>query len=313
MREALALTFLLALAVLYFSTHPRGLSTYVLTIWANQSTILALAACAQFFAVVVRGLDLSVGAVMALSNCLASHLVNGSEVQVAAALAIVLLAGMACGAINGLIIVRGRVQPIVATLATAAVFGGMALLLRPTPGGEISMSLSDAMTYDLFGFPTSLVLIAAILALVWVPLRRTGFGIALYAVGSNEQSAYHSGVDSGRVKLAAYTLSGLFASAGGLFVGFVTLTGDAGIAPSYTLLSIAAVVLGGVLLRGGVGTILGAIAGAFTLRTISALMFFSGIPPLAQPLIEGLVLAAAVGIGGADVFRLRNKLEVFDR
>ena len=99
----------------------------------------------------------------------------------------------------------------------------------------------------------------------------------------------------------------------GLYFSFLTTTGDAGIGPNYTLNSIAAVVLGGVLLRGGVGTLTGAIAGAFILKTISSLMFFSGLPPLAQPFIEGLILAAAIAIGGVDVLRVKNRLEVFGR
>ncbi|MEM1376328.1 MAG: hypothetical protein AAGG69_02960 [Pseudomonadota bacterium] len=108
-------------------------------------------------------------------------------------------------------------------------------------------------------------------------------------------------------------MAGLFGGLAGLFYSFVTTTGDAGIAANFTLNSIAAVVLGGVLLSGGVGSLIGALAGAFILKTIAALMFFSGIPSLAQPLFEGLILAAAIAIGGADVLRVRNRLEVFGR
>ena len=99
----------------------------------------------------------------------------------------------------------------------------------------------------------------------------------------------------------------------GLYFSFVTTTGDAGIGPNFTLNSIAAVVLGGVALRGGVGTLTGAIAGAYILQTIGALMFFSGLPPLAQPFVEGLILATAIAIGSADVLRVKNRLEVFGR
>ena len=113
------------------------------------------------------------------------------------------------------------------------------------------------------------------------------------------------------IRLAAFTFAGLFAGLAGLFYSFVTTTGDAGISAGFTLNSIAAVVLGGALLRGGVGSLVGALAGAFILKTIASLMFFSGIPSLAQPLFEGLILAAAIAIGGADVLRARNKLEAF--
>lgn len=312
-REALAICFFAIAFVLYLSTHPRGVSTYVVTIWANQAAILALAAMAQFFAVVVRGLDLSVGPVMALSNTLASHIVIGSNLEVLGGSVMVLAVATLCGVMNGVIIVYGRIQPIVATLATGAVYTGVALLLRPTPGGEIDGDLANALTYDVFGIPTVLIVLVGLLALLWAPMRRTGVGLSMYAVGSNETGAMQSGVNVRRTKLTAYAMAGLFAGLAGSFVGFMTFSGDANIGPSYTLNSLAAVVLGGVLLRGGAGTLLGAVVGAFILKTISGLMFFSGLPPLAQPFFEGLILAAAIALGGADVFRLNNRLEVLDR
>ena len=312
-RETIAFAFLVILFLSYIGTHPSGPTTYVLTIWANQCALLALIAMAQFFAVIVRGLDLSVGSTMALTNCLASYLLIGPGINIAIGTIIVLTVGCLCGLFNGLLIVYGRIQPIVATLATAAIFSGLALLLRPTPGGEIDYDFADAMTLDIVGIPTALIIIAVFIGPLWLLLRKTGFGLALYAVGSAEQAAFQSGTPIKLVKVSAYVIAGLFAAFGGLFVGFVTTTGDAGIGPNYTLNSIAAVVLGGVALRGGVGTLVGAVIGAFILRTIAALMFFSGLPPLAQPLVEGAILAAAIAIGSADILRVKNRLEVFGR
>ncbi|MEM6384092.1 MAG: ABC transporter permease [Pseudomonadota bacterium] len=312
-REVVAGAVLIALITYYLATHPSGPNTYVLTIWANQCLILALAAAAQFFAVVVRGIDLSVGAVMALANTLASHLLDGSAASIALGIGAVVLIGAACGLINGLLIVFGRLQAIVVTLASASVFVGLALLLRPTPGGQINYDLADAMTLDVFGIPTAIIITIVLVICFWMPLRRTGLGLGIYAVGSSEQAAFQSGLNVNLIKILSYTLAGVFAGLAGLYYGFVTTTGDAGIAASFTLNSIAAAVLGGVLLRGGVGSLVGAFAGAFILKTIASLMFFSGIPSLAQPLFEGLILAAAIAIGGADVLRVRDKLEVFAR
>lgn len=310
-REAIAILVLAILLALYLGTHPSGANTYVITIWANQCLILALAAIAQFFAVIVRGIDLSVGAVMALTNCVASYLVIGSGPEMAFGIAAVLAVGIACGLFNGALVVFGRIQPIVATLATASLFVGLALLLRPTPGGRIDYDLADAFTLDVLGIPTALIIAAAVIGLFWVPLRRTGLGLGLYAVGSSEQAAFQSGMPVPVIRLASFAMGGLFAALAGLYFSFVTTTGDAGIGPNYTLNSIAAVVLGGVALRGGVGTLTGAMAGAFILKTIGALMFFSGLPPLAQPFVEGLILAGAIAIGGAGVLRVKNRLEVF--
>lgn len=312
-REIIAMAVLLLLLATYLWTHPRGMSTYVMTIWANQCLILALAAVAQFFAVIVRGIDLSVGAVMALTNTLASHVLGGTGIELAGGAALVLAAGVLCGLVNGALVVFGRIQPIVVTLATASIFVGIALILRPTPGGRIDYDLADALTLDVLGMPTALIIAAAVIGLFWLPLRRTGLGLGIYAIGSSEQAAFQSGLQVRLVRMASFGLGGLFAALAGLYFSFVTTTGDAGIATNFTLNSIAAVVLGGVALRGGVGSLIGAMAGAFILKTIGALMFFSGLPPLAQPFVEGLVLAGAIAIGGADILRVRNRLEVFSR
>jgi ribose transport system permease protein len=295
----------------YLAIHPRGLSVYVLTIWSNQGALLALAALAQFFVVLVRGIDLSVGPVVALTNVVASYLLSGSGPAVAAGIVAVLAVGVACGLINGAAVVYGRVPPIVATLALGSMYSGLALLLRPTPGGTVDDAISDAVTYDIAKVPTSLIGIALVVLILAVPLRRTRFGLGLYAIGSARDAAVMTGLRVPPLTLAAYGLGGLFAALAGLYVSMVTLTGDPNVGPAYTLNSIAAVVIGGVALSGGVGSPLGAVLGAFTLKTISALMFFSGLPPLAQPFFEGAILALAIVLGALGVLRVRSRLERF--
>ncbi len=311
-RECIAFFVLFALLSLYIATHPRGASTYVMTIWANQCLILALAAIAQFFVVVVRGIDLSVGAVMALTNCAASYLLNGSGFELVYGSFMVIALGTACGLINGLIVVFGRIQPIIVTLATGSIFTGLALLLRPTPGGSINYDFADAMTLDIVGIPTAVWIALLIILLFWFPLRQSGMGRSIYAIGSSEQAAFQSGISVNTVRIIAFALGGTFAGLAGSYFSYVTATGDAGIAANFTLNSIAAVVLGGVALSGGVGTLIGALLGACILKTISSLMFFSGLPPLAQPLIEGLVLATAIAIGSFGILTEKNRLRVFD-
>ncbi len=308
-RTAIAGLLLAILFAVFIAIHPRGMSVYVLTIWANQGTLLALAAIAQFFVVLVRGIDLSVGPVIALTNVIASYVVSGSQTQVAGGVALVLLVGIACGMANGAAVVVIGVPPIVATLALGSIYSGLALLLRPTPGGEINDSLSDALTYDVHGVPASLILIALAVLLTVAPLRRTRFGISLYAIGSSRDAAVMTGIRVPLVTLSAYALAGLFSALAGLYISMVTLTGDPNIGPPYTLNSIAAVVIGGVALSGGVGSPLGAILGAFILKTISGLMFFSGLPPLAQPFFEGAILAIAIALGALGMLRIRSRLE----
>jgi ribose transport system permease protein len=299
---------------IYALNHPAGLNANVARTAANKGVLLAIVAMAQTLVVLTSGIDLSVGMVMVLANCLASQIVVGSPLMTALGVLGVLLVGCLCGAINALIVIFGRLQPIVATIATGSVYYGAALALRPVPGGDVNAALADALTGQLpGGVPASLALLLALVAVVWLPFRRSAIGRAAYAVGSSEIAAYMSGVPIRRAKFVAYTLSGLLASMAGLFVTFITYTGEASAANggAYTLYSIAAVVLGGVSLFGGSGSAIGAIFGALMFRTIGDLLFVFDVEPLWQPLFQGIVLSAAVCLGAVRLLRIRNRLDLY--
>lgn len=299
---------------IYAGNHPAGLNANVAQTAANKGVLLAIVAVAQTFVVLTSGIDLSVGMVLVLANCLASTIVVGSPGQVVLGVLGVLATGALCGALNGLIVVFGRLQPIVTTIATGAIFYGIALALRPVPGGDFDATLGDALTGKLFGtVPASLALLLALVVFVWLPFRRSQTGRAVYAIGSAEVAAYMSGVPIRRAKFAAYVLSGLLASVAGLFITCVTSSGEASAANgnTYTLYSIAAVVLGGVSLFGGSGSAVGAIFGALMFRTIGDLMFVFDLEPLWQPLFQGVVLAFAVSIGALRLLRVRNRLDLY--
>jgi ribose transport system permease protein len=299
---------------IYAANHPAGLNANVATTAANKGVLLAIVAMAQTLVVLTSGIDLSVGMVMVLANCLASSIVVGPPLSTALGVGGVLLTGCACGAINGLIVIYGRLQPIVTTIATGAVYYGIALALRPVPGGDVNSALADALTGQVLGgVPASLALLLALVVVVWLPFRRSLIGRAVYAVGSSEVAAYMSGVPVQRAKFVAYTLSGLLAAVGGLFLTFITYTGEASAAngSTYTLFSIAAVVLGGVSLFGGSGSAVGAIFGALMFRTIGDLLFVFNVEPLWQPLFQGVVLLAAVCLGAARLLRVRNRLDLY--
>ncbi|MGE5104318.1 MAG: ABC transporter permease [Betaproteobacteria bacterium] len=299
---------------IYAGNHPAGLTVNVATTAANKGVLLAIVAMAQTLVVLTSGIDLSVGMVMVLANCLASVIVVGSSWTTALGVAAVLLVGCLCGALNGLIVIVGRLQPIVTTIATGSIYYGAALALRPVPGGDVNASLASALTGQLFGVvPASAVLLIGLVAIIWVPFRRSTIGRAAYAVGSSEMAAYMSGVPVQRAKFVAYTLSGLLGAIAGLFVTLITYSGEASAANggTYTLYSIAAVVLGGVSLFGGSGSAIGAIFGALMFRTIGDLLFVFNVEPLWQPLFQGVVLAAAVCLGSLRLLRVRNRLELY--
>ncbi|MBZ9807451.1 ABC transporter permease [Mesorhizobium sp. BR1-1-9] len=310
----LALGIFIVMFVIYTANHPAGFTANVVQTAANKGVLLAFVAMAQTLVVITAGIDLSVGMIFLLTNCLASWLVVGTPMQTALGVLAVLAVGLLCGAINGAIVIYGRLQPIVATIATGAVYYGIGLLLRPFPGGSVNEGLADALTGRVFDVvPASMVVLLAVVLVIWVPFSRSVLGRAAYAAGSSEMAAYMSGVPIRRGKFAAYTLAGLLASIGGLFLTFFTYTGEAAYASgnSYTLFSIAAVVLGGVSLFGGKGSAVGAIFGALAFRTIGDLLFVFDFDPLWQPLFQGVILLIAVSLGAFALFRVRNRLEWF--
>jgi ribose transport system permease protein len=306
--------FVFATMFLLFSVKQQnGLSVNVLTSLSNKGVVLALVAMAQTLVILTGGFDLSAGMILTMASCLASVLVNGPPGQVALGAIAVLVSGLAAGAINATIVVLGRIQPIIATLATGAIYFGIALLLRPSPGGEVSEDLSNALTYDLGGIPTTFLLLVGILVFVWWPFRNSVIGRSSYAVGSAEGAAYMSGLAIGRSRFAAYSLGGLLAAAGGLVLSLISLSGEASASQGgfYTLNSIAAVAIGGTSLFGGSGGMIGSILGAFILRTISDLLFVFNAPALWQPLFQGFILLGAVCLGGLRVLRNKNQMDVF--
>ena len=327
--------FLFAMLFLTYNLlHPRGFSSAVFVQNANESVAIAFVAMAQTVPVLMRGLDLSVGAVMTLSACVASYLLTGSGLEISFGIFATLAVGTAFGLMNGLIVVYGRLQPIIATLATGAIAIGLALLLRPQPGGDVDGDLGWALTNTVWDFadtygiadggeawwlapfadiPVPLILLVGVALLVWLPFKRTVTGRTIYAIGSAEGAAYVSGLPINRAKLAAFTLAGFFSACAGLYLALQTSTGNADTvqAGAYTLNSIAAVVLGGTALAGGIGGAIASIIGAMILRVISFYFRILDIEPLLQPLIEGLVLLLAVSAGAWRTFSVKNRLVLF--
>lgn len=310
----LAVLMFVVMFAIYAGNHPAGFTANVVQTAANKATLLAFVAMAQALVIITSGIDLSVGMVLTLANCVASWIVVGTGLETTLGILGVLATGALCGAVNGLIVIFGRLQPIVTTIATGAMFYGIALFLRPFPGGSVNETLADFMTGKAFGFfPMSFVALGAVVLAIWVPYSRSVIGRAAYAAGSSESAAYMSGMPVKLAKFTAYVLSGLLAAIGGLYLTFFSYTGEAAYASgnTYTLFSIAAVVLGGVSLMGGRGSAIGAIFGALAFRTIGDLLFVFDFDPLWQPLFQGVVLLFAVSISAFGLFRVHNKLDWF--
>ncbi len=240
---------------------------------------LALAAVAQAIVVIGGGIDLSIGSMMALVSVVAATLMKGQTEEFGVLVVIgVLLFGILLGAINGALIVVTRVPDIVVTLAMSFVWAGCALLVLSTPGGGSAQWLKDLVIGSLGSewIPKAAVVLLVVVAVIWLPVRRSTLGLSIYAIGSNQLAAFRSGVSVGRTKVMAYGLMGLFAALGGL-----SLTASTGIGTPvpgpYTLLSVAAVVLGGVSLAGGTGGVFGPIVAVVILQLIRTDMTFLNI------------------------------------
>lgn len=312
-RVMLAYAILFVMLMVYWQKAPQFTEREWRSI-SNQGMTLTIASLAQLLAVITGGIDLSVGPMVALSNSIIASM--GDQENPDQALALGIAAALATGALggfaNGILIAYGRLQPIIVTLASGYIFAGIALRVRPTPGGYVPFERADLLTglqWD--KVPRSLFVMIGLI-LFWLLFKRTAQCTRIYAIGSSQGAAYMSGIDVVRTKVITYTLVGFFSALAGVFVTAQTASGDANAGLVYTLNSIAAVVLGGASLAGGVGTFMGVIAGAYTLMIIPSVLFFFDFykqRPLSQELYKGLILLAAVSAGALGIWRIRNRLE----
>ncbi len=277
----------------------------------------AFATVGMTIVVIAGGIDLSMAAMMAVASVTAAVLMEGaSDGQAALAVLGVLALGLAMGTINGMLIVLTRVPDIVVTLAMLFVWQGVALLILNAPGGGAAQWLRDLVVggVTLPGLPTALtgwlpkavVFLVLAVAVIWVPIRRSRLGLMLYAIGSDQLAAYRSGIPVGQTRIVAYALAGLFAALGGLSVTMGTGIGEP-IPGPYLMASVAAVVLGGVVLGGGRGGIIGPVLAVFILRLVRMDLTLLSVDPNVTAIIEGTITVAVVMFGGLLAVRGMQK------
>ncbi|HXQ57803.1 MAG TPA: ABC transporter permease [Actinomycetes bacterium] len=262
---------------------------------------LALLAMAQSVIVISGGIDLSVGAMMVLANCIAARLMLDQDLGTVVLVAIgVVAVAMILSGLIGLVTVVSGVPDIVVTLAASFILAGLALVVLDGPGGGTNPRFQELMVGGFDQPLPSLLWLAGLLALVWLPFKRSRLGIATYAVGSDRAAAFLSGVRVGRTRVIAYLLGGFFSGMAGVVTTAFTGSGEprASIGATATLTSVAAVVLGGVALLGGSGTLLGPVLAAFCLSLIPALMLGLGWDPNYAEVARGIIIIVVVMIGG---------------
>ncbi|SEG39897.1 ribose transport system permease protein [Thermomonospora echinospora] len=288
---------LVLLAIVGLVTQPDNFATS-----SNLVSVLALAATigvitvGMTFVIIGGGIDLSVGAIMALASVWATTVATQSYGPVVMALCAILV-GAGAGALNGFLISYGRMVPFIATLAMMVAAGGLAQRMsdRRTqlvrPENDAIMALS---TTKVLGLPLLVYIFAAVVAAGWVLLNRTTFGRRTFAVGGNPEAARLAGIDVRRHTMLLYTLSGVCCGIAAILIMARTTTGSSTHGNLYELDAIAAVIIGGTLLTGGRGTIIGSILGLLIFTVITNLFILNGLNTSDQLIAKGLIIVAAV-------------------
>lgn len=300
---------LFALLAYFAWRQPLVLSPFGLRSVANQGAAAAIAALGQLAIILGGGIDLSIGAMIALSNCFAATVYPAIHPAIWLLCLSTIAIGALAGLMNGCLVVLLRVQPIIVTLATGYIFAGISLYVRPSPGGSVPGVLQRILTGSLGYLPHAAVLVICVLGLVWWPVTRTRVGQGLYATGDNASAAFLTGMPVKTITVFSYTFGGAMAGLAGLFLTAQTTSGDAGIGSVYTLGSIAAAVLGGATLSGGRGNALGAVISAFLISTLLGVLFAAGVSTYYQSILEGGILMVVLAFGA---LRFRRAVDWLD-
>jgi ribose transport system permease protein len=291
-----ALLLTLALLAVTIIRDPGG---FGLTDQLANFSPIAIAAMASTPAIISGGggFDLTISPLMTLTSAvfvawLVPHGLGGYE-----AIPILLAIGAAMGALNGVLIAVLRVQPVVVTLSMYFVLLGVDLLIVPNPLGLRNSWVTD-LAHSVGPFPGALITLGIPLV-IWAALGRIPYRRTLYAVGSNDATAFSAGVNVAVVRIWAYALGGLFAGVGGLALTALVGSVNASLASTYTLLAIAAVALGGTSLWGGRGGLFGAVLGAASIYLLQNLLTTLGVNPSWLQVVYGGMLVLAVVLVGA--------------
>lgn len=262
----------------------------------RQVSINALIAFGMTFVILTAGIDLSVGSMLALGSALtAGMLTSGMDPILAMSLGMLL--GLVMGALNGIIVTKGKVAPFIATLATMTIYRGATLVY--TEGRPIT-GLSDSASFQMMGkgylgwIPIPIIIMVIVFLILYFLLNNTVFGRQVYAVGGNEEAAKLSGVKTDNVKIAVYAITGMMSVLAGIILMSRLNSAQPTAGEGYELDAIAAVVIGGTSLAGGRGRIVGTIIGALIIGVISNGLNLMNVSSFYQQIVKGLVILFAV-------------------
>ena len=264
---------------------------------------LLIVSLAQMNIIILGGVDLSVGSVISVVNVICVTLMNeASPVTWAVAVALSLAAGAGIGLLNGLIVAKGNLQPIIATLATQTFFAGVALLILPKPTGTLPSDFCKCLSKGL-NYLVPMIIFLVVVVVMWLLLNRSHLGRNMLAVGANETSAKAFGINVSKVKIQAFVLSGFVAALAGIMISAFSTSGNPLIGEAYTQRSITVAAVGGASLAGGRGSVLGCVAATFILGIVNNILNLMGVSSYYQYVFQGLILIVALSI---NAFRTRR-------
>jgi ribose transport system permease protein len=294
-RRASTYLILLVILVWFALLSPDFLTVNNLLTVALQTSLIALVAIGMTFTIITGGIDLSVGSTAALAGVLAAGAATRLGLGTYAGLLIGLLSGIGIGFLNGALIVWGRMPPFVATLATMAIGRGLTLVY--TQGRPIA-GLDKAFTFwggnGWLGIPVPVWVLLVVAILAHIILKQTPLGLRIFAVGGGEETTRLAGVNVGQVKFSVYIFSGICAALSGLILTARLWSAQPNVGIGLELDAIAAAVLGGSSLAGGIGGIPGTLAGAFIIGILSNGLNLLEVPSYNQQVVKGVVFIVAV-------------------
>lgn len=300
------LVILLFAALIFTALSARFFTVSNFTNILKQISHYAILAAGVYFAILLGGIDISVGSVLAFSGALSALIISGQpQSPWSAPLAVLaaLLVGLLAGLFNGFFIARFNLQPMIVTLATLSIFRGATLVLLG--GAAVSIAgtrYAGAPLFTALGqktllyglLPVPIIIMAVVYFLVWFVLNRTAFGRHMYAIGGNEEASLLSGIDVVKTKMLAYMASGLLAGIAGIIITARVASATPTAGQSYEMDAIAAVVIGGTSLRGGEGKVLYTIVGALIIGMLNNIQTLIGVDSYYQTIIKGAVILLAV-------------------
>ena len=297
----------IALTAIMVTVQPGTLGFSYMATKMDAAITLIIVTVGQTIVLISGGFDLSVGGVVSVSNCLVAVNMQDTPESIFVWTLVSLAVGFGIGFFNGFVVAKTKMQPFIVTLVTLSVCQGWALLILRVDGGSVPATVASFFTQRVGGILPISFFVIIIIIVWWLFFKRTPTGIALYMVGCNANAARLNGISLTKMYIMAYSLSGVFAAAAGVYRTALVVSGSPTAGTAFTMLSICAAVIGGTAISGGVGGVIGAVVGALIMRGITEILVFLHVSSYLTLLVQGLLLILAVTITSYSQLQKRKR------